>query len=120
VPEVGGEAGDPAGAFVVPSCEPGWALALICDDGQCPGEVTNWEHVSVRAFRRNQSVLHPEQSRIPTWREMCQVKDLCWDWTDVVMQLHPAQSEYVNKHPHVLHLWRPLHAPIPLPPIKLV
>ena len=47
---------------------------------------------------------------------MCHVKDLCWDAEDVVMQLHPRQSEYVNNHPHVLHLWRPKVQVIPTPP----
>jgi hypothetical protein len=54
--------------------------------------------------------------RTPTWREMSYVKDLCWDGEDVVMQLHPKRSEYVNNHPHVLHLWRPVDAEIPTPP----
>ena len=83
------------GAFVVPSCEPGWSLALIASDG------AGWEHVSVRATRGR-------QSRIPKWIEMAQIKDRCWDPDDVVVQFHPRRSEYVNVHPHVLHLWRPL------------
>jgi hypothetical protein len=109
----GGEPGIPAGEFLVESCEPGWRLVLICDDGRCPELATGWEHVSVRAFRG-------KQSRVPTWREMTQIKRLCWDATDVVMQLHPAESEYVNRHPHVLHLWRPIDTPIPVPPVALV
>jgi len=51
---------------------------------------------------------------------MAYVKDLCWDDEDVVMQLHPRKSEYVNNHPHVLHLWRPRHEMIPTPPSILV
>jgi hypothetical protein len=47
---------------------------------------------------------------------MCYVKRLCWDAEDVVMQLHPRESEYVNQHPHTLHLWRPIDAVIPEPP----
>jgi hypothetical protein len=47
---------------------------------------------------------------------MAYVKDLCWDAEDVVMQLHPRKSEYVNNHPHVLHLWRPVDVEIPTPP----
>jgi hypothetical protein len=46
---------------------------------------------------------------------MCHAKDQCWDAEDVVMQLHPAKSQYVNHHPHVLHLWRPLKETIPIP-----
>jgi hypothetical protein len=38
---------------------------------------------------------------------MCYVKRLFWDADDVVMQLHPRESEYVNAHPHVLHAGSP-------------
>ena len=92
------------GAFLVDSPEPGWSLWLICSDG------IGWEHVSVRAGKTS------GYSRIPTWREMSFVKDLCWEDEDIVMQLHPRRSEYVNNHPHVLHLWRPTTATIPTPP----
>ena len=95
------------GAFGVPSCEPGWSLFLIASDGAC------WEHVSVRAIRER-------QSRIPTWREMTLVKALCWDDDDVVIQFHPRRAEYVNVHPHVLHLWRPMDAWLPTPPPWMV
>lgn len=70
-----------------------------------------WEHVSV----------HPKnQKRCPTWEEMCAVKDMFFEPEEVVMQLHPAHSEYVNKHPYCLHLWRPLEREIPLPPVEFV
>jgi hypothetical protein len=48
------------------------------------------------------------------------VKRICWDGEDVVMQLHPRESEYVNCHPHVLHLWRHRTREIPTPPSILV
>ena len=51
---------------------------------------------------------------------MSYVKRLCWDAEDVVVQFHPRESEYVNCHPHVLHLWRPKHVEIPTPPSILV
>jgi len=98
------------GAFVIGSCEPGWELALVCDYGA----ETGWEHVSVHAFNG------PRKSRVPTWREMCYVKDLCWDADDVVVQFHPARSAYVNTHPNVLHLWRRCDGSIPTPPVDLV
>src|SRR5881396_2413067 len=90
------------GAFLVPSPEPGWTLALICSEGQFPD--IPWEHVSVHAYRGKN---REGQQRTPTWKEMAYVKDLCWDDEDVVMQLHPRKSEYINNHPHTLHLWRP-------------
>lgn len=64
-----------------------------------------WDHVSVST---------PE--RCPTWDEMCFVKDLFFGEDEVVMQLHPAKSDYVNNHPFCLHLWRPWDVAIPLPP----
>ena len=105
------------GAFDIESPQQGWRLSMICSDssgaeflcGDNGG--ARWEHVSVRAYRYD-----GRQSRTPTWDEMCYVKRLCWDDEDVVMQLHPRKSEYVNNHPHVLHLWRPLEAVIPEPP----
>jgi hypothetical protein len=103
------------GAFVVSSPEPGWTLALICDDGTNADvpESLGWEHVSVNAIRG-------KQSRPPSWKEMAFVKDLCWEDEDVVVQYHPRRSEYVNAHPHVLHLWRSRTQPIPTPPPSLV
>jgi len=99
------------GAFDLDSPEPGWLLALICSDSTEPdgADYEKWEHVSVHAYRGR-------QTRTPTWKEMCYVKRLFWDAEDVVMQLHPRESAYVNCHPHVLHLWRPISAEIPTPP----
>lgn len=65
-----------------------------------------WEHVSVSR----------DDHRMPTWADMCKVKAIFWDPEDVVMQLHPRESEYVNNHPNCLHLWRPVDVEIPTPP----
>lgn len=46
---------------------------------------------------------------------MCFIKDLFWGEEEVVMQLHPAKSQYVNQHDYCLHLWRPKTIAIPLP-----
>lgn len=115
-PQLGSSSADGNnGLFSIESPEPGWRLLLICSDGsEAPNVIDwQWEHVSVSARRGS-------QSRIPTWREMCYVKRLCWDDEDVAMQLHPRESEYVNCHPHVLHLWRPTRETIPTPPSILV
>jgi hypothetical protein len=83
-------------------------LFCIASDGG------GWEHVSVHAIKR-------QRSCTPTWEEMCRVKDAFWDGEDVVMQLHPRRSQYVNCHPHTLHLWRPTTGiAIPEPPAILV
>jgi len=92
------------GAFDLESPESGWRLAVIASDGK------GWEHVSVRAYQRAD-----KKQRIPNWREMCYVKNLFWDDEDTVIQIHPPKSQYVNQHPHVLHLWRPIGKEIPLP-----
>lgn len=65
----------------------------------------DWDHVSVST-----------EYRCPRWEEMQQIKDLFFEPEEVVMQLHPAKSEYVNNHPYCLHMWRPQRADIPLPP----
>jgi hypothetical protein len=103
------------GAFDLESPDPGWRLALICDDGTDAAvpESLGWEHVSVHAYRRG-------SIRTPNWREMAYVKGLCWDDEDVVVQYHPRKSEYVNMHPHVLHLWRSRTHVFPTPPPILV
>jgi len=95
------------GAFYLASCEPGWMLWLIASDG------LGWEHVSVRATNE-------KRDRVPTWREMAFIKDLCWDGEDVVVQFHPRKSEYVNCHTCALHLWRPTSQTIPTPVPLLV
>ena len=68
-----------------------------------------WEHVSV-SF----------PLRVPTWDEMCVIKDLFWGDDEVVIQYHPAKSDYVNNHNHCLHLWKPIGIEIPVPPSLLV
>lgn len=68
-----------------------------------------WEHVSVSL-----------PDRCPTWREMCEIKEMFWDDEDVVLQYHPAKSRYVNNHPYCLHLWRPTSTAVPEPPSIMV
>lgn len=72
-------------------------------------DLMGWEHVSVS-----------RQDRCLTWGEMCQVKDMFWDDSDCVMQLHPPKSEHINNHPYCLHLWKPLQKEIPMPPSIMV
>lgn len=95
------------GAFSMGSPEPGWDLWLIASDGE------GWEHVSVHAW-------NGKRERTPSWREMCFVKSLFWDPEDEAVQFHPAASEYVNCHPHTLHIWRPIGRAIEMPPADLV
>jgi hypothetical protein len=69
-----------------------------------------WEHVSVSVALPGRQAL-----RCPTWDEMCYIKSIFWDPEDCVIQFHPAKNEYVNRHPYVLHLWRPTDLKIPTP-----
>jgi len=87
-------------------------LICICSDGY--GDVCDWEHVSARA--RGLDL----KERVPTWEEMCMLKDLFFEPEECVVQFHPPHSEYVNCHKHVLHLWRHKHVEIPRPPPELV
>ena len=64
-----------------------------------------WEHVSVSL-----------PNRCPTWGEMSWVKDQFFEEQECVVQFHPPKSEYVNYHPFVLHLWKPIGVEILLPP----
>ena len=79
------------GAFCIPVKQISHKKMLFCiaSDGM------DWEHVSVSL-----------KTICPTWAMMCQVKELFWDDTDLVVQFHPVKSEYVNNHPFCLHLWR--------------
>ena len=104
------------GAFLLAAKKSTRALSCLVSDGG------GWEHVSVKA--------HPSGSGgsasaavVPTWQEMCRVKRIFWEAEDVTMQLHPKESEYVNNHPGVLHLWRPQAETgvlIPEPPTSFV
>ena len=57
-----------------------------------------WEHVSVELYAR----------RLPTWDEMCHIKDLFWNDDETVVQMHPDKAHYVNMT-EALHLWRPVN-----------
>lgn len=70
-----------------------------------------WEHVSMCPIKR---------SHTPTWDEMCRLKDMFFYDDEVVVQYHPAKSEYVNNMPNCLHLWRPINEVMPTPPTIMV
>lgn len=52
------------------------------------------------------SVSYHGMKKLPTWEEMCEVKDIFWNEEEEVVQIHPKHSQYVNIG-EVLHLWRP-------------
>lgn len=82
------------------------AIIVIASDGS---DDVPWEHVSARARDH-------KGERVPTWEEMYWLKSLFWDDEECVVQYHPPKSDYVNNHPHVLHLWKPIGIEMPRPP----
>lgn len=75
-------------------------------------DLGGWEHVSVS--------IPDGGGRVPTWSEMCAVKDLFWRDDETVIQYHPPKKNYVNENPAVLHLWRPLAQVLPAPSPAMV
>ena len=83
----------------------GSLLRIVASDGRGFLEAEGWEHVSVSTAKRP-----------PNWQEMCFVKDLFWQPDECVVQFHPPEADYVNNHPHCLHLWRNAKVEFPRPP----
>lgn len=53
---------------------------------------------------------------LPTYEEMCALKDAVFGPNRYACQIHPPESEHVNIHSRCLHLWGPLRpAQWPLP-----
>lgn len=82
----------------------GYEIRCMISDG------LGWEHCSVTV-----APLRKEATRCPTWDEMCWVKDQFWNKDEVVIQYHPAESDYVSCHEFCLHLWKPTDQCIPVP-----
>jgi len=70
-----------------------------------------WEHVSVNPYKRNY---------MPTWEDMCRLKDMFFRDDEVAIQIHPAKDQYVNNLEHCLHLWRCTYTEQPTPPSIMV
>ena len=60
-------------------------------------ESKGYEHVSVSPI---------SQYKMPSWNDMCFVKDLFWSGEEEAFQLHPKKSEHVNIKRNCLHLWK--------------
>src|SRR5262245_48684414 len=107
-------AGERYGRFLVRHPKSGNLFCFIATDGKYSADFgldSEWEHVSVSLVALD---------RLPTWGEMCWVKSLFWGPGEWVVQFHPSESEYVNVHEMVLHLWKPVRQEIPRPPIAAV
>ena len=84
---------------------PLWKGSFICSTG------AGWEHVSVHPYK---------MSYVPSWDDMCKVKEIFWKDDEAVIQVHPAKKDYVNNMPNCLHLWRCIYKEMVLPPSCLV
>ncbi len=100
---LGVQGDDFCGCFRVPN---GRGTDLRCLVGTGEG----WDHVSVSV----------ELPRCPSWEEMELVKRTFFKEDEVAFQLHVTPKEHVSVHHGCLHIWRPHHAPIPLPPVWMV
>lgn len=89
------------GSFMIPYGNK--TLAVISGRGD------GWDHVSV-------SLRH----RTPTWEEMNWIKDLFFEKEETVIQFHPPKSQYINIGKTALHMWRPWHQEIKLPPTYML
>lgn len=79
-------------------------LVHLPDCGTCTlviswNEGFKWNHVSVSPLKK---------TRIPTWDDMCKLKDWCFDPEEEAYQIHPKKSNYVNLMQNCLHLWQPV------------
>lgn len=99
----GGWGDEKCGAFKIKLEGSKLIFNVIASDGG------GWDHVSVST-----------EERCPRWNEMQQIKELFFEDDELVMQLHPAKSNYINIHPHCLHLWRPHKMQIPTPDAAMV
>ena len=91
------EEGDIQGAFIIEYGNKRLKVISGCSDG--------WDHVSV-------SLTH----RCPTWEEMNWIKNRFFEDEEMVIQLHPPRSIYINYGKTVLHLWRCWDQEIKIPP----
>lgn len=105
------------GAFLIPysreTYNPGKTSSPECHLAVIASNEGDWDHVSVHV---RDAEAKEELERCPTWDEMKFVKELFFLRTETVVQYHPAESDYVNIHEFVLHLWRPQRVELPMPP----
>ena len=74
----------------LPECGKCSVIWSDCEDGM--------EHVSVSPKK---------QFRMPSWDDMCVLKDIFFEYEEEAYQIHPKNSLYVNDVENCLHLWKP-------------
>lgn len=83
----------------------GWDGSLIVSHGG------GWNHASVCAYAKR---------IIPSWSDMCALKEMIWNDDETVIQIHPPKDQYVNNVSNCLHLWECYYKPMVLPPSVFV
>lgn len=68
-----------------------------------------WEHLSVS-----------QRNKTPSWDIMCRIKNVFWGEDEACVEYHPKKEDYVNLHPHCLHIWKEVGKEFPTPPSILV
>lgn len=84
-------------------------LVHLPDCGTCTvvigwNEDCKWNHVSVSPIKK---------MRIPTWNDMCKLKDWCFYPEEEAYEIHPKHSDYINLVQNCLHLWQPITCALP-------
>lgn len=102
-----GRVGGTENSFRIRHPKTGIVMLVIATNGTWDG-CQGWDHVSVST-----------RNRPPNWDEMSFIKDLFWRADETVVQFHPKRSEYVNNHPHCLHMWKKVSVDHELPPAIL-
>lgn len=74
----------------LPDCGKCSVIWSDCEDGM--------EHVSISPRK---------QFRMPSWDDMCVLKDIFFENEEEAYQIHPKNSQYVNDVENCLHLWKP-------------
>ncbi|WP_319519854.1 hypothetical protein [uncultured Martelella sp.] len=95
--------GEDGGAFEIPHRPTSVVLRVVASVG------LGWDHVSVSLPKR-----------CPNWPEMEYVKRLFFREDETAMQLHVPPADHISHHPFCLHMWRPHHIEIPMPPSFMV
>lgn len=66
-----------------------------------------WYHASISPYKKR---------IIPSYEDMCQVKDIFWKEDEDVIHVFPRKENHVNNVENCLHLWSCYYAPMLLPP----
>lgn len=80
---------------------PMWRGSVICSHGG------GWNHVSICPYKK---------SVMPTYYDLCLIKEMFWDEEEAVIHVFPPKSQHVNIMTNCLHLWECYYKEMVLPP----